>query len=57
MNDFKNKNIYFSGRGEKIDKEELTKYFIQHEGVMVDDVVAGIYAAACIWGILYAGLF
>ena len=38
MNDFKNKNIYFSGRGEKIDKEELTKYFIQHEAVMVDDV-------------------
>ena len=38
MNNFKNKNIYFSGRGEKIDKEELIKYFIQHEARMVDDV-------------------
>ncbi len=35
---FKNKNIYFSGRGEKIDKEELVKYFIQNEAIMIDDV-------------------
>ncbi len=38
MNDFKNKNIYFSGRGEKIDKDELIKYFLQHEAMMVEDV-------------------
>jgi hypothetical protein len=34
----KNKKIYFSGRGEKIDKEELIKYFIQNEATIVDDV-------------------
>ncbi len=33
-----NKKIYFSGRGEKIEKEELLKYFIQNEAIMVDDV-------------------
>ena len=38
MNNFKNKNIYFSGRGEKIDKDELMKYFIQNEAVMVENV-------------------
>lgn len=36
MIEFKNKNIYFSGRGEKIDKEELLKYFIQHEATIVE---------------------
>lgn len=36
MIEFKNKNIYFSGRGEKIDKEELLKYFIQNEATIVE---------------------
>lgn len=34
----KDKKIFFSGRGEKIEKEELIKYFIQNEANMVDDV-------------------
>jgi len=34
----KNKKIYFSGRGEKIDKEELLKYFIQNEAIIVENV-------------------
>lgn len=38
MIELQNKNIFFSGRGEKIDKEELVKYFIQHEAMMVDSV-------------------
>lgn len=37
MIEFKNKKIYFSGCGEKIDKDELIKYFIQNEGCLVDD--------------------
>jgi hypothetical protein len=38
MIDFKNKKIYFSGCGEKIDKDELVKYFIQNEATMVESV-------------------
>jgi len=34
----KNKKIFFSGRGEKIDKEELLKYFIQREAIIVESV-------------------
>jgi len=34
----KNKKIFFSGRGEKIDKEELLKYFIQKEAIIVESV-------------------
>ncbi|MEA3512596.1 MAG: hypothetical protein U9R37_03245 [Campylobacterota bacterium] len=35
---FENKNIFFSGRGEKIDKEELLKYFIQNNATIVEDI-------------------
>ncbi|MEA3353462.1 MAG: hypothetical protein U9Q33_06585 [Campylobacterota bacterium] len=38
MIEFKDKNIFFSARGEKIEKEELVRYFIQNEAVMVDTV-------------------
>ena len=38
MIELKNKSLYFSGRGENIDKEELIKYFIQHEAIIVDTV-------------------
>ena len=34
----KNKKIFFSGRGEKIDKEELLKYFIQNEAIIVENI-------------------
>lgn len=33
-----NKNIFFSGRGEKIDKEELLKYFVQNEANIVEKI-------------------
>jgi len=36
MIEFKNKNIFFSGRGEKIDKDELLKYCIQNEATIID---------------------
>jgi len=35
---FKNKKIYFSGRGEKIEKDELIKYFIQNEATLVESL-------------------
>jgi hypothetical protein len=38
MIEFKNKKIYFSGRGQKIDKEELVKYFIQNEATMIKSI-------------------
>lgn len=38
MIEFKNKNIYFSGHGEKCEKEELIKYFIQNEANMVQSL-------------------
>jgi len=34
----KNKKIFFSGRGEKIKKEELLKYFIQNNSIIVENV-------------------
>ncbi|MEA2019736.1 MAG: hypothetical protein U9N59_14950 [Campylobacterota bacterium] len=37
MIEFKNKNIYFSGRGEKIEKDELIKYFIQNDAQIVEN--------------------
>jgi len=40
MIEFKNKNVYFSGRGEKIDKEELLKYFVQNEATIIDKLDA-----------------
>jgi len=36
MNSFENKKIYFSGRGEKIDKEELEKFLIQNGASFVE---------------------
>ncbi|MEA3497879.1 MAG: BRCT domain-containing protein [Campylobacterota bacterium] len=38
MNKFEDKKIFFSGRGEKIEKDELIKYFIQHNGSMVENI-------------------
>lgn len=38
MNKYKNKIIYFAGRGNKIDKEELEKYFIQNGAILVDEM-------------------
>jgi hypothetical protein len=38
MIEFKDKKIYFSGRGEKIEKDELIKYFLQNEGVITESL-------------------
>ncbi|MEA3289642.1 MAG: hypothetical protein U9Q04_05605 [Campylobacterota bacterium] len=38
MIDFKNKKIYFSGHGEKIEKDELIRYFIQNEAQIVNTI-------------------
>jgi hypothetical protein len=38
MIEFKNKNIFFSGHGEKIDKDELIKYCIQNKATIIDSV-------------------
>ena len=38
MIEFKNKNIFFSGRGEKIEKDELVKYFIQNGSEIVENI-------------------
>lgn len=35
--DFKNKKVFFSGYGEKIEKEELLKYLIQNNAKIVDE--------------------
>jgi len=37
MKNFKNKNIYFSGRGEKVSKDELIKYLIQNGAIIIDN--------------------
>ncbi len=38
MIEFKDKKIYFSGRGEKIDKDELVKYFLQNGGRITESL-------------------
>jgi len=38
MNSFENKKVYFSGRGEKIDKEELVKFVIQNGASLTEDI-------------------
>lgn len=38
MIEFTNKTIYFSGRGEKIDKEELYKFIIQNGGNIIESL-------------------
>lgn len=38
MNDYKNKNIFFTGRTNLIDLEELEKYLLQKGAVLVDNI-------------------
>ncbi|MGA1933041.1 hypothetical protein ACH5BF_10040 [Arcobacter sp. YIC-464] len=38
MNDYKNKNIFFTGRTNLIDLEELEKYLLQKGAVLVDSI-------------------
>ncbi|MEA2051056.1 MAG: hypothetical protein U9O56_10065 [Campylobacterota bacterium] len=38
MINLKNKKIFFSGRGEKIEKDELIKYFIQNNSSIVNSI-------------------
>ncbi len=38
MINIENKNIYFAGRGEKVEKDELLTYLSQHNCTIVDDI-------------------
>lgn len=38
MKNYKDKKVFFSGHGEKIEKDELLKYLIQHQSVVTEDL-------------------